>query len=204
MIARAALVAAVLAALAIPPVANAAFPGQNGKITFVRGDDIWTMNPDGTAQVNLTNSAATESNPAWSPDGNRIAFDRAASGNQQIYMMFADGSGATPVTTQFNGNSDPAWSPDGTQLTYVFLGTDIARINIDGTGNTDLAEADAPPIDPEWSPDGSDDRCHRGHVAGLAGMHPRCPDVRCRRRRQPREPHMHGRPILQQLPELVS
>ena len=63
-------------ALLVPASAQASFPGANGKIAFVRAGDIWTMDPDGTNQVNLTNDAPVQNNPAWSADGNRIAFDQ--------------------------------------------------------------------------------------------------------------------------------
>jgi Tol biopolymer transport system component len=66
---------ALLSALVVPSSAHASFPGANGKIAFDRGGDIWTMNPDGTNQVNLTNDAATQADASWSPDGNKIAFD---------------------------------------------------------------------------------------------------------------------------------
>jgi len=37
--------------------------------------DIWTMHPDGTGQVNLTNTPElNETDPTWSHDGTRIAF----------------------------------------------------------------------------------------------------------------------------------
>ena len=36
--------------LALPAAAQATFPGENGKIAFVRGGDIWTMNPDGAVR----------------------------------------------------------------------------------------------------------------------------------------------------------
>jgi hypothetical protein len=36
-----------LTLVALPLPAEAAFPGKNGKIAFVRGGDIWTVNPDG-------------------------------------------------------------------------------------------------------------------------------------------------------------
>jgi hypothetical protein len=41
------VMAAVAMVLLVPAAAQAAYPGANGKIAFVRGDDIWTMNPDG-------------------------------------------------------------------------------------------------------------------------------------------------------------
>ncbi len=48
------LTLAVLSILLLAPATgDAAFPGANGKIAFERGGDIWTMEPDGTGQVNL-------------------------------------------------------------------------------------------------------------------------------------------------------
>src|SRR5688572_17563925 len=102
MIAGAALV------LLVPQV-QAAFPGQNGKIAYERDGDIWSMNPDGTAQTNLTNTPDAEFQPAWSPDGTKIAFARA----EDIWVMQADGTGAVNLTSgisPFSSEYYPAWS----------------------------------------------------------------------------------------------
>ncbi|MEO7198174.1 MAG: hypothetical protein ABIZ50_06840, partial [Solirubrobacterales bacterium] len=87
--AQVALAAGVLAALvglaALTLPASGSFPGLNGKIAFTsyRGgpgtrdlnDDIYVMNADGSAQTRLTHNPASEYEPAFSPDGQRIAFD---------------------------------------------------------------------------------------------------------------------------------
>src|SRR4029078_7424189 len=82
--------------------ADAAFPGGNGKIAFVSGRDgnseIYTMNPDGSAQTNISNNAAFDPDPAWSADGSQIAFSSSRDGNREIYKMNADGSGQTRLT----------------------------------------------------------------------------------------------------------
>jgi Tol biopolymer transport system component len=71
--------AALLAAALLPSAAQAAFPGTNGKLAFVSGRDgnfeIYAMNPDGSGQTRLTTNPATDFDPAWSPDGRRIAFE---------------------------------------------------------------------------------------------------------------------------------
>ena len=82
-LALAGLMALGLALRAAP--ATAAFPGENGSITFTSGRDgnneIYVMDADGQNQTNLTNNAARDEESACSPDGNRIVFTSARDGN---------------------------------------------------------------------------------------------------------------------------
>src|SRR4051794_18113652 len=90
-----AVVALVL--LLAPAASHAAYPlSPNGKIAYERddgtGDDLWTMNPDGSGQAPLITSPdpTREYEPAWSPTGNQIAFVRAVPGNSDVYIANAD------------------------------------------------------------------------------------------------------------------
>ncbi len=156
---RAWLGAAITAAcLAAAAPADAAFPGQNGKIAFVQAGDIWTMNADGSGQVNLTNDAVPQSSPSWSPDGARIAFDQDTGTNTRVWTMNADGSGKAMATNgTFPQSRDPAWSPDGTRLVFSNFAGALWTMNPDGTG---VVGPITPPLGgnpslPEWSPSGS-------------------------------------------------
>ena len=100
----AALAAGLLLAVVGAKPASAAFPGQNGKIVFSSNSDIvqqhnsniYTVNPDGTDLSRLTNGTADDRFPSFSPDAQKIAFDRRLDdGNpkcSQIYVMDSDGS----------------------------------------------------------------------------------------------------------------
>jgi len=84
---------------------------------FSRDNDIWTMNPDGTGQVNLTrDDAAQDYFPAWSPDGAHIAFssDRQATGDTfDVYVLAADGSSLANLTSHPRANDiAPYWAGD--------------------------------------------------------------------------------------------
>jgi TolB protein len=138
--------------------ASASFPGANGKIAFVSGDpgDIHVINPDGTGRTNLTNSSAAESSPAWSPDGQKLAFVRDC----QIHVMNADGTGDLQVTTFGSCKSELAWSPSGAAIAFtMFSGTSdgdgIFVMNADGTGQRLLVGDFGADGEPDWSPDGS-------------------------------------------------
>lgn len=171
------LAALVLTALAASSSGNAAFPGANGKIAFSSDRDgdyeVYVMNADGTGVTQLTNNSATDFDPAWSPDGTKIAFSSSRDGNsgRQIYVMNADGTGQTRLTNTFDTN--PAWSPDGTKIVFTSYrdgqpNAEIYAMNADGSGQTRLTNNGLLDFDPAWSPDGAKIAFGRGVFGGTS------------------------------------
>ena len=79
---------------------------------------VWTWGlPDGPWQQ-LTQAAEGAYDPAWSPDGTRIAYTQRQAGGHDIWIMAADGSGAVPITTTGRARS-PCWSPAGDAVAYL-------------------------------------------------------------------------------------
>lgn len=125
--ARRVLTAAAALALggAVAGPAVAAFPGLNGKIAFDRNGQVVVKDPgDLTGGTPLT-AGSTNTDPAWSPDGLKIAFTSDRTGTVQVWTMNADGSNQTQLTSDSGDKAAPAWSPDGTRIAYgVANGTD--------------------------------------------------------------------------------
>jgi dipeptidyl aminopeptidase/acylaminoacyl peptidase len=69
------------------------------------------MDADGSNPVNLTQNAADDINPAWSPDGTKIAFGSGRGGDWEVYVMGTDGSNPDPRTDDPADDYAPAWSP---------------------------------------------------------------------------------------------
>ncbi|HEX8143799.1 MAG TPA: hypothetical protein VF553_14470 [Pyrinomonadaceae bacterium] len=160
---------------------NAAFSPDGTKIAYVTetvepGDPpfdgsrarIYIMDADGQNRRrffsgNLISGMRQETDPAWSPDGTKIAFigQTVVDGlsSHDVYVANADGLSAPVNVTNLGGSrifSDQiAWSPDGLKLAFR-TGRDIHVVNADGSGGlinlTNTVNSDE--SDPAWSPDG--------------------------------------------------
>jgi Tol biopolymer transport system component len=162
-------IAVSAAGLLLIAASASAFPGMNGKIaTETQEDsgqsaDIWTMNPDGTGQTDITNSPLDfESSPSWSPDGTKLAFDVGLAPPGAGYTMNADGSGRSFI----GPGQSLAWSPDGTRIAFrSTMGVggpspaggrfQIFVMNADGSGVRRLTNNSRSDSAPAWSPDGT-------------------------------------------------
>jgi Tol biopolymer transport system component len=83
--------------------------------------DIWIAPVSGGPARRLTTNKASDSSPAWSPDGRRIAFvsKREDDKASQIYVMPVDGGEPERLTEMPLSVSNPKWFPDGKRIAFV-------------------------------------------------------------------------------------
>ena len=112
--------------LALPAAAAQAWPGLNGYMAYGSNrtgsqfsDDIYVSPLDVESPIRLTIRPADDGQPAWSPDGRRLAFKTVQFGSNQLAVINADGTGETLLTHTFRfSEGQPFWSPDATKLLY--------------------------------------------------------------------------------------
>jgi Tol biopolymer transport system component len=81
--------------------------------------DVYTMDPDGTDLVRLTDDETVERQPSWSPDGTKIVFATGDGFDLDIYVMAADGSDVRRLTGREGIDLFPVWSPDGEWIAFA-------------------------------------------------------------------------------------
>jgi len=154
----------------------------DGRIVFTSFRDgnaeIYVMNADGSGQTRLTNEETADTEPVFSPDGTKIAFQSFRANpdppTPEIYTMNPDGSDQTRLTTNPEGNGAPNFSPDGSKIVFtslrdgndpdggVVVGGEVDRrtpeiyvMNADGNDQMRLTDDTSVDSDPVFSPDGS-------------------------------------------------
>jgi WD40 repeat protein len=81
-------------------------------------DDIYLLNLLTGQVANLTAHPAEDRDPAWSPDGTRLAFASHRDGNWELYLWSAADGSVTRLTNHPAYDGAPTWSPDGTRLAF--------------------------------------------------------------------------------------
>ncbi len=160
------LVVSAFAMIALP--ASATFAGKNGRITFV-GDQsgtyqLYTINPDGTDPVQLTNLPPTSNGvwtPAFSPNGRQITFSHDMTGNLELYVINEDGTGLRQLTnSDGTGKLFARWSPNGQWLVlarFRDIQQSISLMRSDGSGPiSDLISLPWNVYQPTFTPDGEE------------------------------------------------
>ena len=72
-------------------------------------------------------SQVTDVEPAWSPDGNRIAFASTRAGGTQIFLLDLKTGAFSQVTSGSQASGQPGWLPDG-RLVYTVFGNGDATL----------------------------------------------------------------------------
>ncbi|HEY8375668.1 MAG TPA: hypothetical protein VIK91_04225, partial [Nannocystis sp.] len=115
----------------------------------------------------LTDHPAGNYEPAFSPDGRRIAFVSSRDGDAEIYVMRADGGDPRRITNFHRDDWGPVWSPDGGTLAFlsnregvdrIFLckpdGTEVRRLTPEPSDTSNVLEFEPSEAEPIFSPDG--------------------------------------------------
>lgn len=87
---------------------------------------IWLVNTDGSENRQYTRGEKSASNPAFSPDGNWLAFTSSRGGKDQVWALSLAGGEARQITDAESGAGSFAWSPDGKRIAYLMTDPETA------------------------------------------------------------------------------
>ena len=129
-------------------------------IAFTALGDLWLWRPGDRTLDNVTDSPAAEQMPAWSNDGQQLAYITDRSGRTELWIYDIGQRTHRHVPTAASSLSVPAWSPDGSEIA-VFAGTpdnplagQLSIVTL-ATGAVRPSYKPAPPQPISWTPDGT-------------------------------------------------
>ncbi|SFC37833.1 TolB protein [Polaromonas sp. OV174] len=118
---------------------------------------LWVADSDGEGAQSALASPEPIISPAWSPNGNQLAYVSFESRKPVIYSHDV-ATGKRRLLANFKGsNSAPAWSPDGKQLVATLSrdgGSQIYAIGLNGGEPKRLTQSSSIDTEPAYSSDG--------------------------------------------------
>jgi tricorn protease len=143
-----------------PPLLIARVSINQSHVAFTYAGKIWLVERTGGTARRLTNTPNEETNPVFSPDGQRIAFSRLNGNDWDVFIARADGSGE-PVRITMMPEDDmvTGWSPDGKEIIFETTRDEESLTRLYKTSADRLMLATALPLHQSYSgsmsPDGS-------------------------------------------------
>jgi serine/threonine protein kinase len=129
--------------------------------TIYNESSLYIINADGTGLDQLTAAPGSDFEPAWSPDGSKIAFTSVRGGFRQIYSLDIESRAVKLLTNTTSAieSSQPSWSPDGTKIVYLVKRVGAYQVwtmNANGQEAVQITRSGQDIWDylPTWSPDG--------------------------------------------------
>jgi Tol biopolymer transport system component/imidazolonepropionase-like amidohydrolase len=123
---------------------------DGAQVVFTALGDLWLMPVDGTP-VRLTNDTFVDTDPAWSPDGTRLAFSSDRDGSMDLWIRDVRSGRDRKIAVRA---MSAAWSPDGARLAFL---DPESQLHIVDAARGEVRKAHDrlnEPGRPAWSPDG--------------------------------------------------
>jgi tricorn protease len=156
------LLLSLLPTLALAQVKMLRHPTYSkGKVAFSYLGDIWVANENGSDMLRLTDNAARDIYPRFSPDGNWIAFSSNRDGNYDVFVVPATGGKPKQLTFHSADDNVVGWSPDGKRVMFSSVRAKGAFPSVATLFEVSVDGGTEQPISTDWgatasySPDGA-------------------------------------------------
>lgn len=129
--------------------------------------ELWTMGIDGFDPAPIPTDGTRHGSPAWSPDGERLAFVRYADADAPELVTIPAAGGPATVVSRPSQSGDGVidavdWSPDGTRLAYLWhsrgpdeeWGVEVRTVPAEG-GTPEVVATPSSAVSLDWAPDGA-------------------------------------------------